>query len=312
MMQLYWMSAVVWLFTCVFFRKKSFQSSRFSESTFYTDSFCLFVKKSGSLGQPSDPDYFPGPDLFFLWSRFSMYSHVESILWETIVWWQRHHCGAAVGVIAVSRGQQRPPLLLPLWDQQCPSPSVAIVVVVVAWSLLSSLLFGVIVGVWRHCCNCCWHCRFCRCCHCYHCPRCPHCLCCYHCHCNCHPCHNPYCPNCRRHHCPCCCCLLSTSLIDVSILSILLQWSFRHRPCHSCPCCPCFLDHSYCCHLHCHCRCHLPVPPVRHDRLSAGSTPLVRRRRSRCSPSSTSGATAAAHGSLLQCVKRHAWWLSWW
>jgi hypothetical protein len=50
--------------------------------------FLSFCDKSGPLGQPPDPDFFTGPDLFLFVPDFIfpyIYSHAESILWETTI-----------------------------------------------------------------------------------------------------------------------------------------------------------------------------------------------------------------------------------
>ncbi len=118
---------------------------------FYIASFLLLCNKHGLVGWPTDPDLDCGPDLLFscfhICFRFSMYIHVESILWGKTVWWWRCHCGTANGATVASQGRQHPPPRLPLWDWQCPSPSIAVVIVIVAWSLLFTLPLGIIIAI---------------------------------------------------------------------------------------------------------------------------------------------------------------------
>ncbi len=219
-----------------------------------------------------------------------MNSLVESILWETTVWWQRRHCNTAVGVMVVSWGDDvprhdclcgnddahPPPLLLSLLSSFGPH--------CLHRHLASLLPCGVIITIVAivaniaipfypcHHCPCLRHCSPCCCCQLglvvfvavwHHCCFYRHCSCC------CRHCHQPFCPSyhrpCCRCHCPRCHCLHCPchcrSLVPSWLLCSLSPSSIKEVSVITLVtlalvalaffCCPC------CRCLHCPCHCHL-------------------------------------------------------
>jgi hypothetical protein len=99
------MGACRYLFLCVFvlfLEKFALQSSFFSGPDCLQGLFFVFCSKSGSVGQPIDPDFFCYPDFCFVLFQIFMYSSIGSILWEAAVGRL-----AAVGVDGWGRGRGR-------------------------------------------------------------------------------------------------------------------------------------------------------------------------------------------------------------